>query len=54
MRSVGNFASEFYLGYPRLVFAKDELRSMVWGLPLDLAVVFLRVSAIWSVAAVTA
>ena len=34
--SVGNFASEVYPGYPGLVFAKGELRSMVWGFPLVL------------------
>ena len=54
VRSVGNLASEFYLGYPVQVSAKDELRSMVRGLPLDLAGVFLLVGAIWSVEAVTA
>lgn len=53
-RSVGNFARKFHLGYPGLMCAEDEMRSMVWGLPLDLAGVFLLVSAIWSVAAVTA
>ena len=34
--SVGNFASEVYPGYPGLVVAKGELRSMVWGFPLTL------------------
>jgi putative SOS response-associated peptidase YedK len=34
--SVGNFASEVYPGYPGLVVAKGELRSMVWGFPLVL------------------
>jgi putative SOS response-associated peptidase YedK len=34
--SVGNFASEVYPGYPGLVIAGGELRSMVWGFPLTL------------------
>lgn len=34
--SVGNAASEVYPGYPGLVFAGGELRSMVWGFPLVL------------------
>lgn len=54
VRSVGNFARELYLGYPRLVLDKDELRSTAWCLRLDLAGVFLLVGVIWSVAAVTA
>ena len=32
----GNAASEVYPGYPGLVFARDELRSMAWGFPLSL------------------
>jgi putative SOS response-associated peptidase YedK len=32
----GNAASEVYPGYPGLVFARGELRSMVWGFPLAL------------------
>ena len=32
----GNAASEVFPGYPGLVFAKGELRSMVWGFPLAL------------------
>ena len=34
--SVGNFATEVYPGYPGLVIAGGELRSMVWGFPLTL------------------
>jgi len=34
--SVGNFVTEVYPGYPGLVVAKGELRSMVWGFPLVL------------------
>ncbi len=34
--SVGNFATEVYPGYPGLVAARGELRSMAWGLPLVL------------------
>ncbi|MEN7538801.1 SOS response-associated peptidase [Aurantiacibacter flavus] len=30
----GNAAEEVYPGYPGLVFARDELRSMAWGFPL--------------------
>jgi putative SOS response-associated peptidase YedK len=30
----GNAASEVYPGYPGLVFARGELRSMTWGFPL--------------------
>ena len=30
----GNAAAEVYPGYPGLVFARGELRSMVWGFPL--------------------
>ncbi len=30
----GNAAGEVYPGYPGLVFARGELRSMVWGFPL--------------------
>ena len=29
----GNAAAEVYPGYPGLVFARGELRSMVWGFP---------------------
>jgi putative SOS response-associated peptidase YedK len=32
----GNFATEVYPGYPGLVLANGELRSMVWGFPLTL------------------
>jgi putative SOS response-associated peptidase YedK len=32
----GNAATEVYPGYPGLVFARGELRSMVWGFPLAL------------------
>ena len=31
--SVGNYASEVYPGYPGLVVAGGQLRSMVWGFP---------------------
>lgn len=34
--TVGNFATEVYPGYPGLVVACGELRSMVWGFPLAL------------------
>jgi putative SOS response-associated peptidase YedK len=34
--SVGNAVSEVYPGYPGLVVAGGELRSMVWGFPLAL------------------
>jgi putative SOS response-associated peptidase YedK len=34
--SVGNAATEVYPGYPGLVVARGELRSMVWGFPLVL------------------
>lgn len=34
--SAGNFASEVYPGYPGLVVAGGELRSMIWGFPLKL------------------
>lgn len=34
--STGNFASEVYPGYPGLIVANGELRSMVWGFPLTL------------------
>jgi putative SOS response-associated peptidase YedK len=34
--STGNFVDEVYPGYPGLVVAGDELRSMVWGFPLTL------------------
>jgi len=34
--STGNFAAEVYPGYPGLVVASGELRSMVWGFPLTL------------------
>lgn len=34
--STGNYASEVYPGYPSLVVANGELRSMVWGFPLTL------------------
>ena len=30
----GNAAAEVYPGYPGLVFAHGELRSMIWGLLL--------------------
>ena len=33
---VGNAASDVYPGYPGLVVANGELRSMVWGFPLVL------------------
>jgi hypothetical protein len=32
----GNFATAIYPGYPGLVVANGELRSMVWGFPLIL------------------
>jgi putative SOS response-associated peptidase YedK len=32
----GNAAAEMYPGYPGLVFARGEVRSMVWGFPLAL------------------
>lgn len=34
--SVGNVGEEVYPGYPGLVVARGELRSMVWGFPLVL------------------
>jgi putative SOS response-associated peptidase YedK len=34
--SVGNAATEVYPGYPGIVVANGELRSMVWGFPLVL------------------
>ena len=34
--SIGNFATEVYPGYPGLVVAGGELRSMAWGFPLVL------------------
>src|SRR5690349_12768805 len=34
--SIGNAPEEVYPGYPGLVVAKGELRSMVWGFPLVL------------------
>jgi putative SOS response-associated peptidase YedK len=34
--SVGNAASEVYPGYPGMVVAGGELRSMTWGFPLTL------------------
>ena len=34
--SVGNAREEVYPGYPGLVVARGELRSMVWGFPLVL------------------
>jgi putative SOS response-associated peptidase YedK len=33
---VGNAATEIYPGYPGLVFARGELRSMVWGFPFSM------------------
>jgi putative SOS response-associated peptidase YedK len=32
----GNAAAEVFPGYPGLVFARGELRSMTWGFPLSL------------------
>jgi len=34
--SIGNAGEEVYPGYPGLVVARGELRSMVWGFPLVL------------------
>jgi putative SOS response-associated peptidase YedK len=34
--SVGNAATEIYPGYPGLVLAAGEVRSMIWGFPLAL------------------
>jgi putative SOS response-associated peptidase YedK len=34
--SIGNVGDEVYPGYPGLVMARGELRSMVWGFPLVL------------------
>jgi putative SOS response-associated peptidase YedK len=34
--SVGNAATEIYPGYPGLVLAAGEVRSMIWGFPLTL------------------
>nr|WP_230206878.1 SOS response-associated peptidase family protein [Novosphingobium sp. Gsoil 351] len=34
--SIGNTPDEIYPGYPGLVVAADELRSMAWGFPLKL------------------
>ena len=34
--SVGNAGGEVYPGYPGLVVAGGELRSMTWGFPLKL------------------
>ena len=36
VRSVGNAGAEVYPGYPGLVVAQGELRSMTWGFPLAL------------------
>ena len=36
MGQVGNAASEVYPGYPGVVMAGGQLRSMVWGFPLKL------------------
>ena len=34
--SIGNVGTEVYPGYPGLVLAGNELRSMIWGFPLVL------------------
>jgi putative SOS response-associated peptidase YedK len=34
--SVGNATTEIYPGYPGLVLAAGEVRSMIWGFPLTL------------------
>jgi len=36
LRSSGNVGEEVYPGYPGLVVARGELRSMAWGFPLVL------------------